>query len=158
MKYLIIFSIAFICIASSFWSCQKEDLGNLDGIFSDTAQAGPASQMVARINNVPWSATSYDITLNPKSGQTVINGKSDNGQMISLVIANTKEGDYLMNKTTTIGTYSPDSLGTVIYKSNESTLTGGIVNIDSIDTAAQVMSGAFNFIGGSSSGSRRLVP
>ena len=141
-----------MAIANVFWGCQKEDLGNLDGIFSDTTQAGQVSQMTARINNVPWSATSYDITLNPKSSQTVITGKSDNGQTVTLVIANTKPGDYLMTKTTTIGTYSPDSLGTISYKSNQSSLTGGIMNIDSIDTAAQVMSGGFNFIGGSASG------
>src|ERR1039457_2812959 len=99
MKYILIIGIAFLCIGTSFWGCQKEDLGNLDSIFSDTTQAGPVAQMTARINDVPWEASSYNLTLVPGSpGQIVITGESDNGQMINLVVGNTKAGDYLLSK------------------------------------------------------------
>ncbi len=150
MKYLIIISFTLILIASSFWGCQKEDLGNLDGIFSDTTQAGPVSQMNARISGIPWAATSYTISLTPGTpGQIIISGQSDNGQTITLVVANSKPGDYLIAaKSPSVAYYSPDTSATIVYKSNDTLTTGGVINIDSIDTANLVMSGEFNFIGG----------
>jgi hypothetical protein len=152
MKYLIIISFVLICIASSFWGCQKEDLGNLDGIFSDTAQAGPVSQMTAKINDVPWSATSYNLTLTPGNpGQIILTGQSDNGQIITLVVSNSKAGDYLLS-TSHVATYSPDTTNKTVYYSDISKITGGIINIDTVDTANEVMTGEFNFIGGLSNG------
>ena len=159
MRYLIIISFAFVLIASSFWGCQKEDLGNLDGIFSDTAQTGPVSQMNARINGVPWAATSYSITLTPGTpGQILITGESDNGQTITLVVASTKPGDYLISKLSpSVAYFAPDTNSTLVYKSNDTATTGGVINIDSIDTANLVMSGEFNFIGGAAGAKTRAT-
>jgi len=159
MKYLIIISIVIAIMASSFWGCQKEDLGNLDGIFSDTAQAGPVSEMTAKINDVPWSATSYSITLTPGNpGQVLITGQSDNGQTINLVVSNSKQGDYLMSKLSKhVAYYSPDATGNIQYKSNGSATTGGVISIDSIDTVRQVMTGEFNFVGADSAGATAII-
>src|SRR6185437_3901536 len=158
MKYFIIASIAIICAAGSFWGCQKEDLGNMDGIFSDTAQAGPVSEMAGKINDVPWSANSYTATLTPGNpGQIIITGKSDNSQTITLVVNNSKAGDYLLSRLTPgVAAYSPDSTGSILYKSND-TLCGGIINIDTIDTTNLVMTGEFNFIGGTSSKNKATI-
>ncbi len=154
MKYFLIVAFSLLCMASSFWSCQKEDLGNLDGIFSDTTQAGPVSEMTARINGVPWSASYYDISLAPGNpGQIIVTGQADNGQTVSLVITNSKQGDYLMNKLSKhVATYYPDTVSGTAFKSNYSLSTGGTVSVDTIDTVREVMSGQFNFIGGDSLG------
>lgn len=148
-----------ISLASSFWGCQKEDLGNLDGIFSDTTQAGPVSQMSAKINDIPWSASSYSITLTPGNpGQILITGESDNGQTITLVVTNSKQGDYLMAKASKhVASYSPDSTGKIQFKSNATGTTGGVISIDSIDTSRQVMTGQFNFIGADSAGATAII-
>jgi hypothetical protein len=159
MKTLIIIGLLTFCFASSFWGCQKEDLGNLDSIFADTTNAGPVPQMTAKINGVSWAATSYDLSLQPgTSGQIVITGQSDDGQAIELYVKKGIAGDYLLSKLSQhIASYIPDSITSSYYNSNSGLSTGGVINIASIDSSKLIMSGEFNFIGGRSDGTTRTI-
>src|SRR6185312_8494764 len=131
MKYFLILTLSLFCITSSFWGCEKEDLGNLGGIFSDTTKARPVSQITPRINGIPWSASYYDISLTPGNpGQVIVTGQSDNGQTVTLVVSNSKQGDYLLNKLSKhVAMYLPDSNSSSAntFKSNYSVNTGGAI-------------------------------
>jgi len=151
-----------VCIGMGYFlgGCQKEDLGNLDAIFADTTQNGAVAAMTAKINGVAWSASSYNVTLQPTTPlQIVITGQSDDGQSVTLTVKSDKAGDYILTRATTsaIGAYSPDTISNSSYLSNALLATGGIINIDQIDTTKFTMTGEFNFIGGRSDGTTKTI-
>jgi hypothetical protein len=160
MKSLTAIFIIVFGMSLSFWSCQREDLGNLNAIFSDTTQNGAVASMTAKINGVPWSAVSYDVSMQSGTpGEIQITGESQDGQIISFTISSKKAGDYLMSFAfkTAVGAYAPDSVTTSYYTSNATFNTGGVINISNLDTIKRLMSGEFNFIGARSDGSVKTI-
>jgi len=153
LRNLLIVSFVVVCISPVFWACQKEDLGNIDSIFSDTTQAVPVAKMVAKINDTSWSAVSTDAIFS--NGQINLTGLSSDGQKIVLNVYSSTEGDYLLRLgATSSGKYYPDSVTTLAYSSNIENTTGGIINIATLDTVNEVMSGFFNFISARSATSK----
>lgn len=155
MRYILLLFLS-VFFVSSFWSCQKEDLGNLDGIFTDTLQNGPLPKMTAKIDGKPWTATVYDATI--ETGKISLTGMDDAGQTIDITILSSAPGDYLLNRGTKhIAAFAPDSITTSFFMSNANLNTGGIVNFSSIDTVNARMSGQFNFIAARSDGTTRTI-
>jgi hypothetical protein len=146
MKTLLFaFALVLVCFSSTFWGCAKEDLGNLDTIFSDTSQNGPVTKMTAKVNDTFFNAIATDASLKP--GQLTLTGVDANGKKIAFTIFNSSAGDYLVRAgATNNARFYPDSVTTVPFSSNASLITGGVVHIASIDTTNGVMSGDFNFI------------
>jgi hypothetical protein len=156
MRILLVASFLFICLASSFSGCQKEDLGNLDTVFTDTLQNGPIAKMTAKIDGVPWTATATDATM--ESGAMTITGEDDEGRLIDIIVYSNKPGAYLLSKgRQNVGTYAPDSITKSYYATDANANTGGIANFAVLDSTNAKMSGQFSFIAARSDGTIKTI-
>ncbi|HEY4110449.1 DUF6252 family protein [Puia sp.] len=139
MKKTIFYTIALLV---GFASCKKET-----SIENGNGQSG---NFTAKIDGVQWSASATKQGASILGGMITVTGISADNKEISINIADSVAGTYVLNQASqSIAAYADiDSSDTYAFASNQGTDTsqaGGLVTITEIDPVAKTISGTFSF-------------
>ena len=132
--------IIILVLSVGIYSCQKE-LTDPNG---STTTPGGTGDFRAKINGTQWVATSSGAAR--VSGLISVSGIGG-GKTMAITLTDSGVHHYILNQTTMgAGAYSDSSSGSnVAFATNGSSLSGGSVDITTIDTANKKISGTFRF-------------